>query len=100
MADTNVVFKIRDKNTGLFKNAGFYGGFSKTGKVWRNTAALSGHLALHTRWDSERRQRVSTVPDNWEIVHLRTEEVAAQPASEYIRGRRIMKEKGYVASGT
>lgn len=81
MPDNKVVFKIRDRATGLYKGRGKYGSWSKTGHAWTTAARVSGHLAMY-----------GEVPANWEIVHLRTEEVAAQPVNDYILGRKILAE--------
>jgi len=40
------VYKIRDKDTGLYALGGIYGGWNKTGKSWSTIGNLKGHLAM------------------------------------------------------
>jgi hypothetical protein len=40
------VYKIRDKETGLFSKGGSHPRWSAKGKTWQSKGALSGHLAL------------------------------------------------------
>lgn len=104
--DDNIVFKVRDKNTGLYSKGGSTPHWGRLGKVWKTAAHLSSHLTGVREWNencdrvhadprmrpSERHGYAKVDTSTWEVVHLRTEEVAAQPVSEYIRGRKIMKE--------
>lgn len=43
MADVTKVYKVRNKETGLYRTAG--GGFSKTGKTWNNLGHLKSSIA-------------------------------------------------------
>lgn len=54
-------YKIRNKKTGLFKCAGWFSRWSKTGKTWQSMAALKGHL-----------RRTGPKPDNghWGTYYL------------------------------
>lgn len=38
------MYKIRDKNTGLFSKGSSYIGFSKAGKVWNGMGPLKNHI--------------------------------------------------------
>jgi hypothetical protein len=60
-------YKIRDKNTGLFKCAGQYPPvWSKNGKVWNEQTlklAITNHFSYH-------RNRKSNTHKDWEIVRF------------------------------
>jgi len=49
MANTELIFKIRDPNTGLFSSGGMSPSFSKKGKVWKGIGPLKNHLNLVKR---------------------------------------------------
>lgn len=54
------LYRIRDKNTGLFSCGGsFQPSFTSKGKIWRGTGPLKNHL-----------NQVAKIPDNWEIIEL------------------------------
>jgi hypothetical protein len=40
------VYKIRDKETGLYANKGMYGGWSKNGHAWSTFGNVNGHLNM------------------------------------------------------
>ena len=41
-----IVYKIYDPRTGLYKNRGFSGGWSKKGSAWNGIGQLKNHLRL------------------------------------------------------
>lgn len=60
------VFKIRNKDTGLFSTGGHTPKWSKSGKTWSGTGPLLSHLNLYMS-DGYGRPR-KTFPDSWEVV--------------------------------
>lgn len=75
------VYKIRDKNTGLYSKGGYYTSFTKLGKTWSTKGALSLHLAL-LREKCRYRKEKFVIPDNWEILEFETE---GKDVTEYFR---------------
>ena len=74
--DQHVFYKIRHRDTGLFKTGGRFDGthsgssygWSKTGKAW-SKAGLKGHLALLKRWTrGDPTSTLYAIPDYYEIV--------------------------------
>ena len=76
----NSLYKLRDKNTGLFSLAGA-NRFSKKGKVWNGIGPLKVHLrqaycgfcAKNPDGTSNYRKRKNNIPDNLEVVELQIE---------------------------
>jgi hypothetical protein len=60
------VFKVLDKNTGLFATAGF-SSWTKNGKSWSSEGALKSALTTWTSWNGygDRRRQV---PEAWEVI--------------------------------
>lgn len=71
------VYKIRDPKTGLFKNAGVWGGWSKQGRAWSGTGPLRGHLnhVLHSRG--------RPMDPSWEICEYDVEPSRVIPIEEF-----------------
>lgn len=64
------VYKIRDKNTGLFSKGGSWPRFSKKGKIWAGKGPLNSHLAyLDNYYDSSNRGAINFY-NNCEIVEF------------------------------
>jgi predicted SpoU family rRNA methylase len=64
----NCVWKIRDKNTGLFSTGSSYPNWKKKGgKTWNRIGDLKCHLTMH-------RNNVKGIPDNWEVCEFRVSE--------------------------
>jgi len=57
-----IAYKIRDRNTGLFKQKGTYGGWSKKGTTWNSLQTLRSHLSMI------KRDYVDGFPTWWEII--------------------------------
>jgi hypothetical protein len=62
-------FKIKNRTTGLFKGAGTYGGWQKTGKIWNSIGGLKLHLDLCRKYKETKAQFLARTSD-WEIVTL------------------------------
>jgi hypothetical protein len=54
------VYKVRDKQTGLFSTGGCYPKFTKKGKTWKALNHVRTHLTLY--------RTCHKVPASWEIV--------------------------------
>jgi hypothetical protein len=63
-----IVFKIRDKDTGLYSAGGTYSIFTRVGKTWSTAGYLKSHLTAWADMGYHRSPR--PIPDNWEIVQL------------------------------
>lgn len=90
-----VMFKIRDKNTGLYSCGGLEPRkWTKQGKAWASEATLKNHLTLATRgpWNySLRRYETKEIPESWEIVTF-TEVETAPPYSARVLAQRPAKK--------
>lgn len=60
------VYKIRDKNTGLFSCGGDGPRWSRVGKTWSSMGNLKNHLALFRHWRTGVDERLK----DWEIVEF------------------------------
>ncbi len=73
------VYKIRDKETGLYSDGGRWPKFSKKGKTWKEI----GHVKLH----------ISQFNDNWkwrDNDYLSKIEVVAFDVQEIVTGERVV----------
>jgi hypothetical protein len=57
-----VAYKIRDRNTGLFKKNGCYLSWSKQGTTWNSLQVLRSHLSMI------KEEYPNGFPVNWEII--------------------------------
>jgi len=64
MTTSGKIYKIRSKKTGLWKRAGFYGGWNENGKAWSSWAALKGHISLYNDWKTGKPE----INPDWEIL--------------------------------
>tara|TARA_Y100000296_G_C4951946_1_gene146651 strand:- start:61 stop:318 length:258 start_codon:yes stop_codon:yes gene_type:complete len=62
---SHIVYKIRDKRTGLFSSGGYYPYWDKYGKIWKQEAHVKSHLTMYTNCFYGR--KVLEI-ENWEIV--------------------------------
>jgi hypothetical protein len=72
------VFKIRDKNTGLFSTGGCQPDFNKEGKTWMSIGHIKNHLHQFIRtiynndWSTHKEE--NRIPEEWEVIEYeRTE---------------------------
>jgi hypothetical protein len=101
-----ILFKIRNKRTGLYSKGGTdmlvsedprYPSrhWNKIGKTWTTRQALGGHLAqyVHVPYDYSEPAKVS-IPEDWEIVEFETIEMKVVNAREYaIQHSGIIKDR-------
>lgn len=78
-----LVYKIRDRETGLYSMGGAHQlpgdpgcKWSRTGKIWRGLGQLRNHL----------NQYEGRVPECWEVLvyEVQEKQVDAKPAREYL----------------
>lgn len=91
MAKNKLVYKVRDKFTGLFSEGGYSGlhgnpqpnGWSERGKVWTGTGAVKNHF-----------NQFRYIPRNWEVVsfELIEEQKNVFDANEFA-GTKVKLEK-------
>lgn len=81
---TQVVYKIRHKVSGLWKNGGSWSRWGKKGKVWNGLGPLKLHLNLFRGYDGiDWHSSVKSDVPNWEIVefHQTVAEVKNTPVT-------------------
>ncbi len=62
------VYKVRDRETGLFSTGGTYPSWTKNGKAWPSRGALKSHL---TMWaDMGYKKTPKAIPESWEVVEF------------------------------
>lgn len=95
-----IVYKVRNKDTGLFSHGKMNDQWNKVGKIWTDVAALKGYLrfiqrqetnriaAITSRWPKGSEGRQAPLPANIEVVALMLEEtpVGQMSASEFLLG--------------
>ena len=71
-----VVYKLRDKSTGLFSKGGTIGDFNKTGKIWKTPGHVRSHLKQfeHTCSRDKTNRLIENI-NNWEIVEYKLVEI-------------------------
>lgn len=69
------IYKIRNKNSGLFATGGNYPNFGKRGKVWVDTADLYLHLSTCN-------YAITTYANNLEVVEYKIQESKSYPLLE------------------
>jgi len=73
------VYKIRDKNTGLFSTGGTQPDWNKEGKTWMSIGHIKNHLHqfIYTEynfdWTSHTEE--NKIPQEWEVVQYERTEV-------------------------
>ena len=74
-----ILFKIRDKETGLYSKGGMYPMWSKTGKVWKRQGHLSSHF-------SQLSANARDFYKNAEVIKIvvTEAEIESIPVSEYV----------------
>lgn len=65
------LFKIRDKNTGLFSTGGMYPSWTTKGKTWNGMGPLKSHLNQFMKSKNYSKERFNQIPDNWEVVKIK-----------------------------
>jgi len=66
------IYKVRDKNTGLFSTGSHHPRWKKSGKVWHRIGDLKNHL-----------NQFKHMPDNWEVCEFPISIPLAYPATNY-----------------
>lgn len=72
------VYKIRDKETGLFSRGGaaclYPIGWGKRGKIWSALSFVMAHLDMYLQYQESRSgiaYYICKVPDTWEIIEYK-----------------------------
>ncbi len=92
--DEITVYKIRDKDTGLYSTGGYQPKWNSRGKTWNNLGAAKNHI---NNWCGGSYGKIKLAPDSWEIVEIviKEEEANTWPVNDYInevKRRRQIKE--------
>lgn len=85
----NIVYKIRDKQTGLFSTGGYSPNWTREGKTWKTKAQVISHLKLFCR--GYRQEGGRTIPKTWIIVEFGMIEVGSEPAISSVKKKRAAK---------
>lgn len=72
------IYKIRDKQTGLFSTGGLYPKWSKIGKVWKTQGNLKSHLNMLQECG------FLSQYNNTEVIELETIENWIIPTMNYV----------------
>ena len=72
------VYKIRDRNTGLFSTGGVSPSWTKLGKTWNSEGALKNHLTLLQEYSNyedswtfkKTKKKAWCCPESWDVVVL------------------------------
>lgn len=88
------VYKIRNRDNGLYSTGGSHPSWTKRGKTWGNIGGLKNHLNI---WCSSY-NGIKDIPDEWEIVEIvvKEEDTNKWPArivSDDLKRREAIKEK-------
>ena len=85
------VYKIRDRNTGLYSTGGVRPAWTAKGKTWSTLAPVKAHLsqfAEYYPWPNNKKLFRLNVPESWEIVTFVSSEEAPIPAKAlWLEGR-------------
>ena len=94
------VYKIRNKETGLFSTGGSAPRWKKVGKTWSGLGPVTNHLVMWCeKYDYKKGGRIIVdIPDEWEIVkyELRedvAESWAARKVSDDLKHRHMIHKK-------
>jgi len=100
MSSNEAVYKIRDKETGLFSTGGSVPRWKKIGKTWSGLGPVTNHLTMWCdKYDYKKRKRIIIdIPDEWEIVkyELKEDEAeswAAKKVSDDLKRRQAIHKK-------
>lgn len=90
---SGTVYKIRNRNTGLFSPGGVDADTAKwtpNGKVWSSMGALKNHLRQFVRRKWPSGNEVNLIPDHWEVIPI---EVVHNPGTA-IQANTLIKVRG------
>lgn len=68
MSNPKIVYKIRNKTTGLFSGGGAYPRWSKKGKVWTSMGNLRNHLNMFKTYRSGFSPQFKDELSSWEVI--------------------------------
>lgn len=100
MSLNEAVYKIRNKETGLFSTGGSVPRWKNVGKTWSGLGPVTNHLVMWCdKYDYEKRKSVIVdIPDEWEIVKYELKEAeagswAAKKVSDNLKRRQVIHKK-------
>jgi len=65
------LFKIRDKNTGLYSSGGMSPNWTSKGKTWNGMGPLKSHLNQFMKSKNYSKERYNKIPENWEVIKIK-----------------------------
>jgi len=101
MSSNKVVYKIRNKETGLFSTGGSIPRWKTVGKTWSGLGPVTNHLTMWCeKYDYKRGKKIIIVdiPNEWEIVkyELKEDESESWPAkkiSDNLKRNKVIHNK-------
>jgi len=100
MSSNKSVYKIRNKETGLFSTGGSIPRWKKVGKTWSGLGPVTNHLVMWCeKYDYKRGKKIiADIPNEWEIVKYELKEDvaeswAAKKVSDDLKRRHIIDKK-------
>lgn len=79
-------YKIKNKKTGLYKNAGKWNRWTRDGKVWTTLGRLRAHLTLTLNG-----YIIHDALENWEIVEYEVREIDYKNINDIIKSEKIIE---------
>lgn len=75
MRKVEKLYKILDKETGLYSKGGCFPSWSKYGKTWNALGHIKNHLRFFMKTKRENgnidyRKLVNKIPENWEVIEI------------------------------
>lgn len=80
-----MVYKIRNKETGLYKLGGAYYKWSRLGKVWKSASALSLHFSLYSSYS------MKVNMDDWVVEEYELQKVRERSVKDYLASKTTRK---------
>jgi hypothetical protein len=75
MRKVEKLYKILDKETGLYSKGGTFPNWSKHGKTWNHLGHIKNHLRFfmetkRENGDVDYHKLVNRIPENWEVIEI------------------------------
>lgn len=86
MNQSNRIYKIRHRKSGLYSTGGMYPRWSRAGKTWCNLGRLRSHLSQHLGT----KYRSGTDMSEWMVVEIEVRELAYHDCHEILSPKQLM----------
>lgn len=82
------LYKIRNRETGLYSSGGQWPSWSRAGKTWTNLGPLRSHLAQHL---GDKNYHKGTDMSQWQVVEIEVREVAYREVHEMLSSQQMLR---------